>query len=78
MLNFAALPSGERWKGKASKAFDAKSGDTQITNVKCCPRVIDGTLGTARNRSVSIRKAMFPSEQERKGGLNKCWTSHNF
>ena len=73
----AALPP-ERWKGKAADAFDAKSGDTQITNVKCCPPVIDGTLGTARNRSISIRKAQFPSSQERKDGLRKSLPSHHF
>ena len=74
MLNCTALPP-ERWKGKAANAFDAKSGDTQITNVKCCPRVIDGT---ARNRSISIRKAQFPSSQERKDGLRKSLPSHHF
>ena len=51
----------QRREKKRKGSFDAKSGDTQTTNVKCCPPVIDGTLGTARNRSVSIRKAEFQS-----------------
>ena len=67
-LYFAATqPCAER-KGGIPGIFDAKGFGMgwrgmrrRITNVKCSPRVIDGTLGTAPNRSISIRRAELPS-----------------